>query len=72
MQKIYEWCSSFGSNAIKAVRRAWDKEGLESLEERAHLAQAAIGEKSPYLYGRVIFALDGRVLVSLSLIERQR
>lgn len=65
MQKIYEWRSSFGSNAIKAVRRAWENEGLESIEERAHLARTAMCEGSPYLYGRVIFAIDGRVLVSL-------
>ncbi|EPT01321.1 hypothetical protein FOMPIDRAFT_83325 [Fomitopsis schrenkii] len=62
MQKIYDWRSSFGSNAIKAVRRIWDQEKLTTARERAHLADTAIGVGSPYLYGRVVFGPDGDVV----------
>lgn len=64
MQKIYEWRSSFGSNAIKAVRQLWDDENLTTVQERAHMAHVAIGVGSPYLYGQVVFGPDGTVLVS--------
>ncbi|EPS95915.1 hypothetical protein FOMPIDRAFT_1019134 [Fomitopsis schrenkii] len=62
MQKIYDWRSSFGSNAIKAVRRIWDQEKVKTTRERARLADTAIGAGSPYLYGRVVFGPDGDVL----------
>ena len=43
MQKIYEWRSSFGANAIKAIRKIWDDAMLTTVQDRARLADAAIG-----------------------------
>ena len=74
MQKIYEWRSSFGANAIKAIRKVWDDGMLTTVQERARIADMAIGGGSvaPYLYGRVVYTPDGSVAVSgtmLSMLE---
>ena len=71
MQKIYEWRSSFGTNAIKAIRKLWDEAMLTTVQDRARLADTAIGGGSgaPYLYGRVVYAPDGSVVVSSTMLS---
>ena len=71
MQKIYEWRSSFGANAIKAIRKLWDEATLTTVQDRARLADTAIGGGSvaPYLYGRVVYAPDGSIAVSSTILS---
>ena len=64
MQKIYDWRSAFGSNAVQAVVRFWRDGQMLTADERAEAAAFAIGDSSPYLYGRVSFNQDGSVYVS--------
>ncbi|KAH9829323.1 uncharacterized protein C8Q71DRAFT_695855, partial [Rhodofomes roseus] len=59
MQRIYNWRSSFGTNAIAAVKRFWQNQDIEDPLDRAECAKVALGKGVPYLFGHVDFLPDG-------------
>ncbi|KAI0729458.1 hypothetical protein C8Q72DRAFT_306251 [Fomitopsis betulina] len=61
MQKIYDWRSAFGSNAVQAVVRFWVDSEMLTTDQRAEAAAFAIGDSWPYLYGRVTLNDDGSI-----------
>lgn len=63
MQKIYDWRSAFGSNAVQAVVRFWVDSEMLTTDQRAEAAAFAIGDSWPYLYGRVTLNDDGSIHV---------
>ena len=63
MQKIYNWCSAFGSNAVQAIVRFWVDSEMLTTDQRVEAAAFAIGDSWPYLYSRVTLNDDGSIRV---------
>ncbi|TFY61304.1 hypothetical protein EVJ58_g4590 [Rhodofomes roseus] len=61
-QRLYTWRSTVGTNAIAAVQRFWENEGISDPLDRAECAKIAIGPGKPYLFGEVEFMPDLRTI----------
>ncbi|KAH9927360.1 uncharacterized protein B0H18DRAFT_1118616 [Fomitopsis serialis] len=72
MQRIYNWRSSFGANAINAVEKFWVNVGIEDPRDRAECARVALGQGKPYLFGHVEFMPDGQTIVVIHSVRLLR